>query len=464
MDSQEAWKIQQEKIEILKKTNPKVIEPPKRRSEADIFKEIGIWNMPTDKIKGYLRFFNSDFIVEEKTEQGEIIKSNQIIDDIASGREKNEKTLYAHLIKMGISTSDAISRLAQGLNFTGRIGYAGLKDEKALTAQLIAFRDKPINIEELKEKKFLNFILTNCFYGKDFLRPGDLEGNVFTITIRTEKPVDEQIIAAKINNLGKHGFLNYYQNQRFGGVRLDSHRIGQIIMQGKYEEAVKLLLFNINEYEMPVIGMIKKEAEKFYPKFEKIKQLFEKLPYSFLNELKIVEYLNKYPGDFTGALGAAQSNITICLYAYVSLLFNKYLSAFSSQHGCVDEVLPLLLSDDPADSRIYQKYLAEDGTQDFLQNLKPLKFVYLAKRTVPGRIFPKDLHYKIFDGGVVINFTLRKGSYATTFLTNIFELYEDKPVPEWVNNQEIDAKKLLGQGDLSEIKKRLKDSWYTRID
>ncbi|MDD4332766.1 MAG: tRNA pseudouridine(13) synthase TruD [Patescibacteria group bacterium] len=463
MDSQEAWKKQRKIIKDLEKNNPELLEPKNRRKEADVFKEIGIWNIPQNKPKGYLRYFFEDFIVEEKTEKGEVIPIN-IFSQANREREKNEKTLYANMVKIGITTTDAIERLKQTLNFNGRIGYAGLKDEYALTAQLIAFRDQPIAIEDVAEKNILNLKLSDLHYGKDFLRPGDLEGNLFTITVRTEDKIDESLLAAKIDNIEKYGILNYYQSQRFGSVRLDSHKIGKLIMQGKYELAIRYILFKTNEYEMPLIAELKKEAEKIYPNFLEIAKIFERLPYSFLNELKIVEYLKNKPNNFIGALNEVKNSATICLYAYSSLLFNKYLSEYSREKGCVNEEFPLLLSDDPDDHKFYQKYLAEDGTENFLKNLQPLKFVYLTKRTTPGRIYPANLKFKIFAGGAVVQFFLRKGSYATTFLANLFELYEDKPVPEWVGREEIDAKELMGQGNLNEVREIFKDFWHLRID
>ena len=79
-------------------------------------------------------------------------------------------------------------------------------------------------------------------------------------------------------------------------------KIGKLILQGNYELAVKYLLFKTNEYEMPLVAELKNQAEEIYPEFKQIETIFEKLPYSFLYELRVVNYLKNRPKDFTGAL------------------------------------------------------------------------------------------------------------------------------------------------------------------
>ena len=94
------------------------------------------------------------------------------------------------------------------------------------------------------------------------------------------------------------------------------------------------------------------------------------------------------PKDFAGALYRIKDSTTICVYAYSSWLFNKFLSIYAKTNGCVEENFPLLLSGDVRDHRIYEKFLAEDGTREFLKNLRPLKMIFLKSREVAGRIFP----------------------------------------------------------------------------
>lgn len=459
MTTQEAWQKQKELMADYKKSNPELIICKKARSEAEIFEEIGIKNMPPDRPRGYLRLYYSDFLVEEKTQDSQIIKLDEIDSGEEATRDKKEKTLYAHLIKIGITTNAAVDRLKEVLDYEVRVGYAGLKDDQAITAQLVAFSKIKKTVQEIRGVKIPHILLTNFRWGKGIIKPGYLAGNVFTIVIRSEKEINQPELELRLENLEKFGFLNYFQSQRFGGVRLISHKIGKLILQENYELAVKYLLFKTNEYEMPLIARLKKQAEKIYPDFKQIEKVFENLPYSFLYELRVVRHLKNNPKDFVGALSAASDSITMCLYAYASLLFNRYLSDHSKERGVVDERFPLLLSSGPGDDKFYKKYLAEDNIEDIFIALKPFKFIYWAKRDWAGRIFPQIIKSKTFFGGAVINFFLPKGAYATTFLANLFELHEEAPIPGWVDKTEIDSKELLGQGSLAEIKEIFKDYW-----
>ncbi len=57
-----------------------------------------------------------------------------------------------------------------------------------------------------------------------------------------------------------------------------------------------------------------------------------------------------------------------------------------------------------------------------------------------------------------MSFDLQKGAYATTVLEALFNIVTGYPVAEWMNRDEIDTKKELGTGDLSEMKNQLADA------
>ncbi len=466
MNSQEAWQKQQEIIEYYKEKNPKLLERKKSCLESEIFNKIGIWNIPLDRPLGYMRLLPQDFIVEEKLEDGRVIKINEINKaDIKQEISEKEKTLYAHLIKIGIPTNVAIERLSEFLQFNiNKIGYAGLKDADAITAQLVTMSGIKLSIKEIEKIKTPNILLTSFYYASGSLSPGDLEGNVFTITIRTKEKVDEVNFNIKLKNIEKFGVLNYFQAQRFGGLRLISHKLGKLILQGNYELAIKYFLLKTNEYDIPLVFNLRKEAEKVYPDWRKIQKIYEEFPYSFFNELRVIEYLNNDPDNFIGALIKIEDQTQLWVYAYSSWIFNKYLSQYSETKGCIDEEFPISLSDNPKDYKIYKKYLVEDKTLNFVRNLYPFKFIQLKKRLIPARIFPKDIDYRVFEGGVLINFSLPRACYATTFLSNLFELSQGLPIPDWVSTKEIDPKEILEQGSIKEIKEIFKDCWYSKLD
>jgi TruD family tRNA pseudouridine synthase len=464
MKSEAAWKQQAETMERYRKEQPEMLLNAVKKTEAEIFSEIGIYNLTADRTQAYVRLFPTDFIVEEKISSGDVIKVNA--ESISSSdRKERDNTVYANMVKIGIPTNVAIERLADTYDFDiNKIGYAGLKDADALTAQLVTFSGGRMTIEEIESKKTANLVLTNLHYGTHSLAPGDLTGNVFTITLRTRGQIDETLFRVKAELIAKFGVLNYFQSQRFGGLRLISHKLGRLILQGEYGKAVRFYLFTTSENDIPLVVKIRKAAEQSFPDWEKIEKIFSELPYTFSNELKIARYLQGNHDNPVGALLEVKDQTQLWIYAYSSLLFNKHLSVFAKTNGVVREKIPTALSSDPADQRLYQKYFEEDGTLGWSKNLTPFKFVQIKKRLIDGRLWPTDLAYRFFDGGVVLKFGLGKGSYATTLMSNFFELCLGLPIPEWVNKSEIDPKSMFQEGSLDGIKDVLKDYLYSKIE
>lgn len=464
MTTQEAWQKQTERLEFYRQSNPALITREKKRSEKEIFEEIGIYNIPLDKPLGYIRLFPQDFIVEEKMNGGNVARINEIKRNTAEKKNEKDNTLYAKFIKIGIPTNVAVERISERLKIDkNKIGYAGLKDADAVTAQFVAFSGIRMAPEEATRQKIPNVYLTDFHYGKGSLAPGDLEENIFTITTRVKGAVDDKF-KIKIETITKFGVLNYFQSQRFGGLRLLSHKLGKLIMRGDYELAVKYFLLKSSSDDIPLIKELRKRAEKIFPDWMEIKKIFEELPYTFCNEIKLLEYLTNAPFNYVGALIEISDQTQLWAYAYASWLFNKHLSAYAKINGCINEKFPTILSDDPVDWELYRSYLQEDGTAEFRKNLRPFKFIQMKKRLTAGRIFPKDIKYREFKGGVIINFTLPKGAYATTFLTNLFELEQGLPVPEGISLEEIDPKEKMGEGSIKEIKEIFKDCWHSKIE
>jgi len=465
MNSQEAFIKQKEILDYYRANQPALLLTPQKRSEQETFTEIGIYNMPVNRPVGYLRLFPQDFIVEEKTQNNKYIRINEFLDqqNISGSPDEKNRTLYANLIKIGIPTNIALEKTAAVIGFpASKMGYAGLKDADAITAQLIALPNLNIPIEEIINKKIPNVFLTNFYYGQGTLNPGDLQENIFTITVRTKEVLEEAKLREQLETLKTKGFLNYYQSQRFGGLRLMSHQLGKLILRQEYQKAITEFLFRTSEYDIPLVVNLRQEAERAYPNWSAVSKVYEKLPYTFFNELRALEYLIKEPTNYIGALFHINDQTQLWIYAYVSLLFNKYISYLESIDFKTDRQFPLLLSDKSEDREIYAQVLKEDGIINLQESLRPFKFIQLKRRLVAGRSFPKEIEFKIFGKCLVITFALGKGAYATTFLANLFELFLGLPIPKWVELNEIDPKEILGLGNIKKVKEIFKDEFYSK--
>jgi TruD family tRNA pseudouridine synthase len=447
----ELFKKEQEIFEAYKNKSPELLMSPPI-PEKDVLSRIGIDISFPPRPQGYIRFYPQDFIVEEVSRNGEISEVELKNNEISPSFPFN---LGFNLIKAGLSTLDSLNILAEALQTKiRRITYAGLKDTDALTSQKIIIIDVGSDLlERIKKLSLSNIFLTNFTIEKEFLSPGRLSGNRFFIFIRTKGKVDEKYLNLNLERIKKEGVLNFYFSQRFGEPRFINHILGKLITQGKYREAVSNFLVDSGLYEIPLIKKKREEANHFLGNWEEMKKIFEEFPFTFRNEILLLSYLEKNPNDFLGALIVIIDMTQIFIFAYSSYLFNKILSL--NQEGLkLPEEIPLLLSDDWRDWKVYEHWLLEDKTQDFLKNLKPfLKFFKLQKRLVKSRIYTEKILFKIMSEGTALGFSLGKGSYATTFLSNLFEIKTTLPVPEWINEKEYDIKRELGIGSIESVKK-----------
>lgn len=442
---------EEETLKDYKKNKPELFVIPSI-PEKEFLTRIGITFSFPPRPQGYIRFYPQDFVVEEISQTGVISEIQLRENKISPSFPFN---LGCNLIKVGISTLDALNILAETLQIKiRRITYAGLKDTDALTSQKIIILDVGSELfERIKRLSLSNLFLTNFSIEKEYLSPGRLLGNRFFIFIRTGEKLDAESLLTNLERIKKEGVLNFYFSQRFGEPRFINHILGKLILQGKYKEAIFNFLVNSGLSEIPLIKKRREEAKNYFGNWQEMEKIFLEFPFTFRNEISLLSYLKENPDDFLGALVFMKDMTQIFTFSYSSYLFNKILSL--SQKGLeLPEEIPLLLSDNWRDWKVYESWLLEDETQDFQKNLKPfLKFLKLQRRFVKSKVFPEKILFKIMPEGTALSFALGKGSYATTFLSNLFEIKESLPIPEWVNEKEYDLKKELGIGSLESVKK-----------
>jgi tRNA(Glu) U13 pseudouridine synthase TruD len=106
------------------------------------------------------------------------------------------------------------------------------------------------------------------------------------------------------------------------------------------------------------------------------------------------------------------------------------------------------MSPDAADQIPYRSLFEQHGTTDFFKHIKPFPSIAIARHHIATRIKSEIHNLVSVPKGVIVNFTLGKASYATTFLLNLFTLVTDEPVPAWVDRDKIDTKATIGTGSV----------------
>ena len=165
----------------------------------------------------------------------------------ASG-DANTDFHYLRLRKSGFTTFQAIDAIASFLEVEPhRVTYCGLKDEDAVTDQMIAIPgDRDVDrLEQFNRlhdagDRFLQLLA----YGRyaDPLTVGGLAGNAFRIRIRN-LPRDLADTLRDLDHALPISVVNYYDTQRFGvpnGPKT-THEIGAALIGDDYDRALRLL-------------------------------------------------------------------------------------------------------------------------------------------------------------------------------------------------------------------------------
>jgi tRNA pseudouridine13 synthase len=426
--------------------NPELFEKRTILEDSAFLSKFGIFILGQDKFpKGYIKLWQSDFVVEEISSEGVLCTVAQ--DSCEFSDNKEGATVYATLVKCGVSTLDAISELARLLRCDeSKIQYSGIKDEYALTSQRISVRGTSISV--VCSVSSTNFFLKDIVQGKGVLRQGVLNGNRFSILVRTVDEVNSNSFMKRLDRICEEGFYNFYYLQRFGTPRLLNPYWGLLILQGRYEQVVKSIICDSGEGELLYIKKLRGYFSDNFGNWILLKETISKLPLMFSVELRLIEHLERHPNDFRGALGEVSSITKLLVYSLSSLFFNEKISKFLKENIPVPKILPHILTWEKKDWMIYEEQLRDLSIfPPPFRNLRAFPGIKIGGQFVPTRAYVKVHNVKFIREGIVIDFTLPKGSYATTFLSHLFQLVSGAP-PEWVSDTQVDVKELLDQESL----------------
>ena len=185
-------------------------------------------------IGGSIRNQYEDFYVEEIPEM------------LPTGEGPN---IWIWIEKIGRTTLDVVLDIARDLHIDRkRMGFAGMKDKKALTRQWICIANMESE-EQFRQVENLDIYKTDFLEitrGRKKLRMGQLNGNKFKILIRDLDDIEKSADVANevLKQLEQTGIPNYYGWQRFGKPRTNTHLVGEALIQNDLAEAVRRYIGN----------------------------------------------------------------------------------------------------------------------------------------------------------------------------------------------------------------------------
>lgn len=141
---------------------------------------------------------------------------------------EGEHTFFA-VEKRNLSTPLLVKMVARALDLPSRaISYAGMKDARAVTRQVLCVQFVPP--ERLMALELENARVLWAKRNTRKLRIGHLRGNRFTLRIRDVHPETEIRAPAILEILARRGVPNGYGVQRFG-THGDNHEIGLLLLR-----------------------------------------------------------------------------------------------------------------------------------------------------------------------------------------------------------------------------------------
>ena len=239
----------------------------------------------------------------------------------------------AHVEKRGTPTFDLLLFLSKAAKVSERrIGYAGLKDSRAVTSQYVSLpKVAPAHVRGLRGRHFR--VLSAQRDGRP-LRIGHLLGNRFTIRIRDINPARIESAQSVLETMVRRGMPNAYGEQRFG-VRQDGHVLGDALIRGDAQTFVDNFLGAPSKLERnPAIL----EARAYYDQGD-IQRAWKTFPKRHRAEKRALSSLARggSPQDVVQELGSGPRKIW--LSAWQSYFFNAVLDE-RIRRGVYDKLLP----------------------------------------------------------------------------------------------------------------------------
>lgn len=150
--------------------------------------------------------------------------------------------IYMLVEKRGISTLHLVRLLAGHFGVEPwAVGYAGLKDKRAITRQVVSIHAPGKKIEDFPQVKHDKIGILWADYHENKLRVGHLKGNRFSIRVRGVEPSKVLVFKKGLDRLAATGVPNRLGEQRFGNLE-NNHLIGKALILRDHAAVIRLLL------------------------------------------------------------------------------------------------------------------------------------------------------------------------------------------------------------------------------
>ncbi len=294
------------------------------------------------------------------------------------------------------NTTDLLRYLSRSLSLPlARFSYGGRKDRHGLTSQYIAIQH-PADFSRRGE----NFSFESQGFMERPMGPDLIMGNAFTVTIRNLVNFDD--IEKNLQDVGKTGFPNFFDDQRFRSYDRERGFFAEKLLRRHWNGALQVFLTSAGAEDS------QKERARKEALFRDWKDWPACLKHASTPlEKRILTTLLHHPKDFRKALHLLPVDD-------VSMLFSSF------QSHLWNEVLRRVIQVKVPKTVVYK---GAEGDYLFWRGLEAEVFSYLNELEIPTAAakmeFPDDLIRSVYED-IFRDKDLRPGLFRTKALRKVY--------------------------------------------
>lgn len=241
---------------------------------------------------------------------------------------------YYRVEKTGRSTLAVRDEMATRLKATpSALVFPALKDKAAVAIQYASVRKR--GPQEIGGS---GYVAHRVGWGTRALRPSDLGGNRFSLTVRELTAVEAGLLGPKVEQLGVYGLLNYFDDQRFGSHTKDGF-IGKEILKRDAERVVHMYLGEEMVGDPRDVREFKRLCASHWGQWG---YLLHQAPRPS-NYRSVITYLKDHPHEYRKAANLIKDRLlSIYLSGYQSWVWNQIVGAYIERDGELADAINIL--------------------------------------------------------------------------------------------------------------------------